>query len=64
MQLGQKYYLWPRFLTTVMSKPVKPRNKMKETEVMISWSKYSDIQKERRLEVLADCNSLTDLIYD
>lgn len=46
-----------------MSKPAKPEDKTKETEEMISWSKYSDIKKERP-DVLTNCKALTDSIYN
>ena len=64
IHLYQKYDFWPRFLTTVMSKPVKPEYATKESQEMISWSKYSNIQKERTSDVLDNCYSLTDSIYD
>jgi predicted N-acetyltransferase YhbS len=64
IHLYQKYDFWPRFLTNVMSRLVKSVNETKENEGLIGWSKFSNIQKERRSEVLADCNSLTSSIYD
>ncbi|HJU79568.1 MAG TPA: GNAT family N-acetyltransferase [Nitrososphaeraceae archaeon] len=64
IHLYQKYDFWPRFLTAVMSKPVKPEYAEKEGQDNISWTKYSDIQKEQASEVLDNCSSLTDSIYD
>jgi N-acetylglutamate synthase-like GNAT family acetyltransferase len=64
IHLYQKYDFWPRFLTAVMSKPVKPESTTEESQEMIGWIKYSNIQKERTSEVLGDCYSLTDSIYD
>jgi hypothetical protein len=64
VHLYQKYDFWPRFLTSVMSKPVKSEYAMKDGQEMISWTKYSDMQKERPSEILDNCYSLTDSIYD
>jgi predicted N-acetyltransferase YhbS len=64
VHLYQKYDFWPRFLTSVMSKPVKSEYAMKDGQEMISWTKYSDMQKERPSEILNNCYSLTDSIYD
>src|SRR6058998_937729 len=64
IHLYQKYDFWPRFLTAVMSKPVNPENTPKESQEMISWTKYSDLQKERGSERLVNCYCLTDSIYN
>jgi predicted N-acetyltransferase YhbS len=64
VHLYQKYDFWPRFLTAVMSKPVNSEYAMKDGQEMISWTKYSDMQKERPSETLNNCYSLTDSIYD
>jgi N-acetylglutamate synthase-like GNAT family acetyltransferase len=64
IHLYQKYDFWPRFLTAVMSKPVKSEYAEKESQEKISWGKYSDIQKEQTSQVLDNCSSLTDSIYD
>jgi predicted N-acetyltransferase YhbS len=64
VHLYQKYDFWPRFLTAVMSKPVKSEYAMKDGQEMIRWTKYSDMQKERPSEILDNCYSLTDSIYD
>jgi predicted N-acetyltransferase YhbS len=64
VHLYQKYDFWPRFLTAVMSKPVKAEYTMEDGQELISWTKYSDMQKERPSEILDYCYSLTDSIYD
>ncbi len=64
IHLYQKYDFWPRFLTAVMSKPVRPEYTEKESQEMISWTKYSDIQKAQTSQVLDNCSSLTDSIYN
>jgi predicted N-acetyltransferase YhbS len=64
VHLYQKYDFWPRFLTSVMSKPVKSEYVMKDGQETLSWTKYSDMQKERPSEILNNCYSLTDSIYD
>jgi GNAT superfamily N-acetyltransferase len=60
----QKYDFWPRFLTSVMSKPIRPHNAMIKTQNNISWTKYSDIQKGQTSDVLGNCYSLTGSIYN
>jgi predicted N-acetyltransferase YhbS len=64
VHLYQKYDFWPRFLTAVMSKPVRSEYSMKDGQEMITLTKYSDMQKERPSEILNNCYSLTDSIYD
>jgi len=64
IHLYQKYDFWPRFLTAVMSKPVKAEYAEKESQEKITWTKYSDIQKEQRSGILDNCSSLTGSIYD
>jgi len=64
VHLYQKYDFWPRFLTAVMSKPAKAEYTMEDGQEMISWTKYSDMQKERPSEILDYCYSLTDSIYE
>jgi N-acetylglutamate synthase-like GNAT family acetyltransferase len=64
IHLYQKYDFWPRFLTSVMSKPVKSEYAEKESQEKIRWTKYSDIQKEQASQVLDNCFSLTDSIYN
>jgi len=64
VHLYQKYDFWPRFLTAVMSKPVKAEYTMEDGQELISWTKYSDMKKERPSEILDYCYSLTDSIYE
>ena len=63
IHLYQKYDFWPRFLTAVMSKPVRSEQAPNDTLRRISWKKYSEMQKEKPLEILGNCYSLTDSIY-
>jgi len=63
IHLYQKYDFWPRFLTAVMSKPIRSEQATKDTRRRLSWKKYSDMQKEKPLEALGNCYSLTDSIY-
>jgi hypothetical protein len=63
IHLYQKYDFWPRFLTAIMSKPVRSEHATNDTIRRISWKKYSDIEKEKRREALGNCYSLTDSIY-
>jgi predicted N-acetyltransferase YhbS len=64
VHLYQKYDFWPRFLTAIMSKPVKSEYAMKDGQALLSWTKYSEMLKERPSEILNNCYSLTDSIYD
>ena len=63
IHLYQKYDFWPRFLTAIMSKPVRREQATKDTHRRLSWKKYSDMQKEKSREALGNCYSLTDSIY-
>ena len=63
IHLYQKYDFWPRFLTAIMSKPVRLEQATKDPLRRISWKKYSDMQKEKPREALVNCYSLTDSIY-
>lgn len=63
IHLYQKYDFWPRFLTAVMSKPIRSEQATKDTRRRLSWKKYSDMQKEKPSEALGNCYSLTDSIY-
>ena len=63
IHLYQKYDFWPRFLTALMSKPVRSEQATNDTVRRISWKKYSDMKKENSSETLRNCYSLTDSIY-
>jgi GNAT superfamily N-acetyltransferase len=64
IHLYQKYDFWPRFLTAVMTKTIKPKQRTKEAKDNIGWTRYSDIQKWQTSDVLGNCYSLTDSIYN
>ena len=64
IHLYQKYDFWPRFLTAVMTKTIKPILPTKGTNDNIRWNRFSDIPKVQTAEVLDNCYSLTDSIYD
>jgi GNAT superfamily N-acetyltransferase len=57
VSLYQKYGFWPRFLTAIVSKDVRP------VEVSSSWSKYSDLPSTERGGILRECFRLTDALY-
>jgi GNAT superfamily N-acetyltransferase len=52
--LYQKYGYWARFLTAIMSAPVRHN----QTEP-VRWSRYSDLTEEQRVECLKSCGDLT-----
>jgi GNAT superfamily N-acetyltransferase len=56
--LYQKFGFWPRFLTSIMSKPVE------QTADRPCWSRYSDVPEDEREESLRACRDLTDAIYE
>ena len=56
--LYQKFGFWPRFLTPIMSKPVK-RN-----DIPVGWSKISDISEREKESFLTTCRGLTSSIYE
>ena len=56
--LYQKFGFWPRFLTAIMSKPVR------ETAAAEHWSRYSEIPEGGREERLTACRRLTGLVYE
>jgi GNAT superfamily N-acetyltransferase len=53
----QKFGYWPRFLTSIMSKPAK------RPERECHSLRYSEVQEHQRPQLLADCRGLTDQIY-
>lgn len=57
IHLYQKFGFWPRFLTSVMSKPIEQRR-------VQQWSRYSEVQQSERGECLSICRELTDAIYE
>ena len=56
--LYQKFNFWPRFLTLIMSKPVKPNDDLG------GWSKFSDVSDVKKERYLMTCRSLTSSIYE
>ncbi len=56
--LYQKFNFWPRFLTLIMSKPVKPNDDLG------GWSKFSDVSDVKKESYLMTCRSLTSSIYE
>jgi len=59
IHLYQKYGLWPRYLTAVMSKEVE---KMADSSV-VDEINYSSLSSEDQKEALQECASLTNSIY-
>ncbi len=57
LHLYQQFGFWPRFLTTITTKPVEPRQ---PTE---GWSTYSSLPEDSRGRCLDDCRAVTDAIY-
>lgn len=55
--LYQRFGFWPRFLTAIMSSPVKP---IKES----SGTLFSDVSPPDREECLQTCSGLTNEIYE
>lgn len=56
--LYEKFGFTPRFLTSIMSKPVQPRAGGSR------WSRYSELSHQEQGECLNACRELTDAIYD
>ena len=57
--LYQKFGYWARFLTAIMSAPVRPN----QTQT-VRWSRYSDLTVEQRVECLKSCRDLTGALYE
>lgn len=58
LHLYQKFGFWPRFLTPVMSRPVR------QSEPVAGWSRYSRLPESERPGCLSACCELTDAIYE
>jgi len=58
VSLYQKFGFWPRFLTTIMFKPVEQANDQ------LQWSKFSDLSEGEQGSTLLACRQLTDAIYE
>ncbi len=57
VHLYQKFGFWPRFLTSVMSTPVR------QPATVAPWSTYADVPEGERDGVLRACRELTGGIY-
>ncbi|WP_013334620.1 GNAT family N-acetyltransferase [Gloeothece verrucosa] len=58
LSLYQKFDFYPRFLTAVMTKEVKP------TKQLPQGLRYSELPKDKQIECLRSSQELTDAIYD
>jgi GNAT superfamily N-acetyltransferase len=56
--LYQRFGFWPRFLTAIMSKQVRPT--ARETQ----WTMLSEVPRREQPEVLSACSQLTGAIFD
>jgi GNAT superfamily N-acetyltransferase len=56
--LYQRFGFWPRFLTAMMSKPIKRRERAH------SWTRFSEVQMSERDGILSACRELTNAIYE
>ena len=71
--LYQKFGFWPRFLTMIMSKPTWPVGEEEQqqqgkgnsnTTSSFHWSRFSEIPKHKRQQILDKCRLLTNSVYD
>jgi GNAT superfamily N-acetyltransferase len=58
LSLYQKFGFYPRFLTAVMSKPVRPAKQL------LQGLRYSKLPEEKQIECLGASRELTDDLYD
>ena len=56
--LYQKFGFWPRFLTAIMSKPVRALSRR------VDWTTFSESAEKDRLVILKAISGLTDSIYE
>ncbi len=56
VNLYQKFGFWPRFLTAVMAKAPESKG--------ISWTEFSRLDPDSRVQALAACRELTGSIFD
>src|SRR5438067_1219421 len=54
--LYQKFGFWPRFLTAIMSKPIK------HTKGATRWARFSEVPAGEREGVLSACRELTNAL--
>jgi len=57
IHLYYKFGFWPRFLTKIMSKPIKQKAGVPQ------WSRYSQVPESEREGCLNACHELTNTIY-
>ena len=58
VHLYQKFGFWPRFLTSVMSTPVR------QPATVAPWSTYAEVPEGQRNGALSACRELTEAIYE
>jgi GNAT superfamily N-acetyltransferase len=56
--LYQRFGFYPRFLTAIMSKPVRPTGRAS------TWTKFSDAPTSDRAAIIDACRELTGAIYE
>jgi GNAT superfamily N-acetyltransferase len=56
--LYQKFGFYPRFLTSIMSKPVEPTGRASQ------WTRFSEASTSEQAAILDTCRELTDGIYE
>jgi GNAT superfamily N-acetyltransferase len=56
--LYQRFGFWPRFLTAIMSRPVKQKTSASR------WTRFSAVPAAERDSVLSACREVTDAIYE
>ena len=70
--LYQKFGFWPRFLTMIMSKPIRAveegeqqlRKSNSDTNSSFHWSRFSEISHHKQEQTLEKCRILTNSVYD
>lgn len=58
LHLYQKFGFWPRFLTMILTIPVK------QSIATSPWSTYSEVPESQRDRLLSECRELTGAIYE
>ena len=56
--LYQKFGFWPRFLTAILSRPVR------ETKHNVRWLRYSEFAATEQEKTLRACRELADAVFD
>jgi N-acetylglutamate synthase-like GNAT family acetyltransferase len=60
IHLYQKFGFWPRFLTSVMSKPIQQT----QHPTSYQWTKFSELTSDEKTKAIEECRDLTDKIYN